>query len=280
MFYYYCRYNPAPSVLHHPQTTLRDPMYWYMIENLLKYFTEYSNTLQPYDFSKYQTQEFDITDFSFTKITTYFEFYEFNINNIFHRDNYDYKMPPLVFTARQKRLKHMPFKFAFTVDSHVNKTALVKLFIGPQCELFNCFNDFSKFYEFDSFTQNLKEDLNIIKYSNEFSTKYSFDDYYNMEQRPLLENKYDTFKFPENLIIPKGLDQGLNLTLFVLLTPIDDTDDPNLSIYLSEPFGFPFHRQALVNNNSIFNNYKFFNITIFHKESLNEQNGYFSPHLN
>lgn len=273
------RYNPAPSVLHHPQTTLRDPMYWYMIENLLKYFTEYSNTLEPYDFSRYQSQEFDIIDFSFTKMNSYFESYEFSINNIFQRDNIDYKISPLIYTVRQKRLKHMPFKFAFTVDSRVNKTVLVKLFIGPQCKLSSCFDEYSKFYELDSFTQKLQEDLNIIKYSNEFSTKYSFDDHYNMEQRLLQENRFDTFKFPASLIIPKGLSQGLNLTLFVLLTPIQEKDDPNLLIYLSEPFGFPFHRKALINENINFNNYKFFNITIFHKESLNEENGYFSPYL-
>ncbi|CAH0720332.1 unnamed protein product, partial [Brenthis ino] len=274
------RYNPAPSVLHHPQTTLRDPMYWYMIQNLLKYFTDYSSSLQPFDFSKYQTEEFNILDNSFTKITTYFEFYEFNIEKLFQKDTNDHKMTPLSFSVRQKRLKHLPFTLSFTVHSQVNKTVVVKLFLGPHCEVSNCWNEFSNFFELDSFTQKLEEELNVIKWAPELSTRYSFDDHYNLEHLSLREKKYDMFKFPENMIIPKGLEQGLNLTLFVLITPISDTDDPSLSVYSSEPFGFPFHRQAFVNNSTNFNNYKFWNITIFHKENSNERNGYFSPHLN
>lgn len=251
-----------------------------MIQNLLKYFTDYSNSLQPFDFSKYQTKQFYIIDNSFTKITTYFEFYEFNIDKLFQKDNNDHKMTPLSFSVRQKRLKHLPFTLSFTVHSQVNKTVVVKLFLGPHCEVTNCWNEFPKFFELDSFTQKLEEELNVIKWAPELSTRYSFDDYYNLEHRSLHENKYDMFKYPENMIIPKGLEQGLNLTLFVLITPIDDADDPSLSVYSSEPFGFPFHRRAFVNNSTNFNNYKFYNITIFHKESSNERNGYFSLHLN
>ncbi|XP_047535737.1 arylphorin subunit alpha-like isoform X1 [Vanessa atalanta] len=271
------RYNPAPSVLHHPQTSLRDPIYWYMIQSLLKYFDDFSNTLDPYDFSKYQNDEFSIIDNSFTKITTYYEFYQFNLEKIFSNDNNDLRSSPLTFTARQKRLKHTPFSLSFTIDSKYNKTSLVKLFLGPACNEITCFDEFSKFFELDSFIYEVNEGLNILKWSPETTLKYAFDDYFNIELKSSRKNKFCLFKFPENMIIPKGLEQGLNFTLFILITPVDDDSDLDT---LSVPLGFPFHRQTSISNFADFNNYKFYNVTIYHKENSKHANGYFSSHLN
>ncbi|CAH2239993.1 arylphorin subunit alpha-like [Pararge aegeria] len=263
------RYNPAPSVLHHPQTALRDPMYWYLVQGLLKYFTEYSSTLEPYDFSKYQSEDIDIIHHSISKITTYYDYYQISLNNVFK--NNDPEITDVIYTARQKRIKHLPFSFAFTVSSKVNKTALVKLFIGPRCQSVNCWDKYSQFYELDTFTQELGEGLNLVKWSSESSAKYSIDDYFNIESTTSRNNRFDMLRFPENLIIPKGLNEGLQLTLFILIVPEN--------AYYKAPLGFPFHREVLINSTDC-NNYKFYNISIFHKENTREMEGYYSPHLN
>ncbi|XP_034834338.1 arylphorin subunit alpha-like [Maniola hyperantus] len=268
------RYNPAPSVLHHPQTALRDPIYWYMIQNLLKYFTEYSSTLEPYDLSRYRSEDIDIIDNSFSRITTYYDYFYISLNNIFA--NYDFKTSESIYTARQKRIKHLPFSLAFTVNSKVNKTSLVKLFIGPRCQGVNCWDKFSQFYELDTFTQKLEEGLNLLKWSSELSEKYSVDDYFNVELKTARRNKFDMLRFPENLIIPKGLNEGLHLTLFILILPMNDEFETD---YFKEPIGFPFHRKVAVNGTD-FSNYKFYNITVYHKENTREMEEYYSPHLN
>ncbi|CAH2092842.1 unnamed protein product [Euphydryas editha] len=271
------RYNPAPSVLHHPQTALHDPIYWNMIQSFLKYFDEFSKTLEPYNFSKYQSGEFNIIDSTFTKITTYYEFYQFNIGKIFNSDNYDLRSSSLTYAARQKRLKHTPFSFSFKIEAKSNKTSLIKLYLGPQCNDVNCFDKFSRFFELDSFTYELDEGLNIVRWSPESTTKFSFDDLFNLELKSVRKSKYCFYKFSENMIIPKALEQGLNLTLFILVTPIDENSDFH---NLSNPLGFPFHRKSSINNFTDFNNYKFYNITIYHKENSKHANGYFSSHLN
>ncbi|XP_023936945.1 arylphorin subunit alpha-like [Bicyclus anynana] len=262
-------YNPAPSVLHHPQTTLRDPFYWTMIEMLLKYYKQYSHILPPYDFSRYQSEDIAIIGYSIPRITTYFDYYQISMNNVFR--NYDQINTDVIYTARQKRIKHLPFNFSFSVDSKVNKTVLVKLFLGPSCEYVRCWDLYSEFYELDAFTQELEEGLNIVKWSSETSSKYSIDDYFNVELKTSRNNRFNMFKFPENMIIPQGLNNGLNATLFLLVVPESAT--------YKAPLGFPFHRQALINYTET-NNYKFYTISIYHKENTREMEGYYSPHLN
>lgn len=274
MFFY--RYNPAPSVLHHPETTLRDPIYWYLIENLLKYFKEYEATLNPFDFSDYQSNDFEIVDHSFSKLTTYFDSYEVNLNKIFGDFN-DIDPTSFIFTARQKRLNHLPFNLEFTVNSNINSTSSVKLFLGPQCNKINCWQEYLRFYELDSFIFDFEEGINHINWTPETSNRYSNDDFYNSNSLSSKKNKFDMYKFPENLLLPKGLEQGLNLTLFILINPIKNVPDAE---YV-EPLGFPFHRTAIISAEAdIFKNYKFYNITIFHKEGRKDSFGQFSNHLN
>ncbi|XP_041981781.1 arylphorin subunit alpha-like [Aricia agestis] len=251
------RYNSAPSVLHHPETTLRDPIYWSLIENMLNYFSEFSKKLEPYKLAEYETEEFEIVDNSFSKMTTFFNFYKFKLNNIFGVDD----SKSLIFAARKERLNYLPFTLNFTVSSLVNKTGHVRLFLGPQCEETECWKQYHRFFELDIFPYTFSEGMNYVSWSSETSSRYSFDDYYNLESRQPRVNRYDMFKFPANLMIPRGLEQGLKFTLFVMVTPQSDVSDT------FEPFGFPFHRPAIVNENSPFLNYKFYNVSVFHKVS-------------
>ncbi|CAK1555808.1 unnamed protein product [Leptosia nina] len=276
------RYNPAPSVLHNPQTTLRDPLYWQMIQTLLKYFTEYATTLAPYDFSKFENNNFYIVESSFSKITTYFDYYQISLNKLLYSEEYLAKKPLTTFTARQRRLKHLPFTFNFTIESEVNDNGIVKIFIGPECDQNNCWREYANFFEIDSFLYKFEKGLNIITWSPENSVKFSHDDFYNMEQSYNKKNRFDLFKFPENLLIPKGLEEGLNVTLFtMILSTTELPTDGDSNDIDSLPLGFPFHRKAAINPESIASNYVFNNITIYHKKSTNDiMKGYFSAHLN
>ncbi|XP_045522773.1 basic juvenile hormone-suppressible protein 2-like [Pieris brassicae] len=274
------RYNPAPTVLHNPQTTLRDPLYWQMIQSLLKYFTEYATTLQPFDFSQYESDNFNIIESSSSKITTYFDYYQISLTKFLYSDDYLTKKPPKLFTARQKRLRHLPFTINITVESKVNENGIVKIFLGPECDPKYCWQEHSKFFEMDSFLYIFEKGLNIISWNPEMSGKFSYDDYYNMEQSFSKKNKFDLFKFPENLLIPKGLEEGLNMTVFSMIVPIKDMASNTSDIeYDTLPLGFPFHRQAKINNESFAKNYVFNKVFIYHKKSTNDVNGYFSAHL-
>lgn len=283
---FYFRYNPAPSLLHYPETSLRDPIYWYMIQYVLNYFTEYKENMTPYNLAEYETEDLSIVDASIPKITTYFDYYQFNINKAIT----DQVKLPVTIAARQRRLKHSHFTFTFTVESKVRENAIVRLYIGPPCD--NCWEEYSKFYELDTFDFYLQRGSNVITWSPETSTRLSNDEYYNLEGSSSQENRlnrYNMFKFPENLVIPRGLEGGLNLTLFVMLTPSGHNFDSDFSepkdfygeLYNdldSKPLGFPFHRPCS-NYKDAANNYKFYNILVHHKQNNVPSNGYFSPHL-
>lgn len=241
-----------------------------MMQTVFKYFTDYSSTLEPYDFSRFKSEDIEIVSGRFSRITTYYDYYHIGLNNIFDYDSDDLN---IIYSARQKRIKHLPFSLTFTVNSKVNKTSLVKLFLGPRCQGVSCWKLFIQFYELDSFTENLEKGVNIVEWSSDLTSKYSIDDYYNVVLKTSRLNRFDMFKFPDNLMIPKGLNEGLDLTLFILIVP-ENTETNNY-----EPFGYPFHREVLLNSTDC-NNYKFFNISVYHKVNHRETEGYFSSHLN
>ncbi|KPI97035.1 Basic juvenile hormone-suppressible protein 2 [Papilio xuthus] len=284
-------YNPAPSVLHHPETSLRDPVYWYLIQNLLNYFNEFERTLEPYDISKYEYDDVKIIDARIPKITTYFSYYQLILNKGIKK--IDPMKIPYAITARLKRLNHVNFDINFTVESKTESPVVVRLFLGPQCYDENCWVLFSNFFELDCFSYQLQNGINNIIWStHERFSKFSYENYYNMEDQSNEINRYNLFKFPASLVIPKGLEIGLNLTLFVIISPKEEVfniDMPN-DYYVNyrklmpdefdrKPLGFPFHREG-ANFKPSANNYRFFNITVFHKKTNTNANGYFSKNLN
>ncbi|KAF9416843.1 hypothetical protein HW555_005973 [Spodoptera exigua] len=284
-------YNPAPSLLHHPETTLRDPVYWYMMQYVLNYFTEFKESIEPADIQKDAIKQCEIIDADIPKITTYFNYYQFDISNaVFKLDSLQDRMP-LTITARQKRLKHSKFEFNFTVDCKGVKDSIVRLFLGPPCTD-SCWEEYANFFELDKFAFALAEEgLSTITWSPEISTRFSNDEYYNLEgssTQSERQNNFNLFKFPENLIIPRGTPNGLNLTLFIMITPADEYLD---EIYSgnkffgeimndldNKPIGYPFDRPAVGYYDDA-PNYKFYNITIYHKKNHIPKNSYFSPHL-
>ncbi|XP_038222259.1 arylphorin subunit alpha-like [Zerene cesonia] len=272
------RYNPSPSVLHNPQTTLRDPLYWQMIQALLKYFKEFSSTLSPFDFSKYETDNINIIDTSFDKITTYFDYYQMSLMKLFYNDD-NSKNSKIMYSARQKRLKHTPFTFNFTIESKINDNAIIKLFLGPECDRNECWEQHSKFYELDSFVFKLKKGLNVVSWNPEASERFSFDDYYNKNLVYAKKNKFNLFMFPESLILPKGLEEGLNMTLFTIVIPSYDSYNSSESNLNPLPLGFPFHRQAIIDEKSKGSNYVFNKISIYHQKIASNYLGFYSTNL-
>lgn len=275
------RYNPAPSALHYPETSLRDHTYWHLLKNLLEYFIEYKNTLEPLNIADYENNNFVIVDNKFTDLRTYFDYYQFRLNNGLGGGLIDF-----VLTARQRRLQHVPFKLNFTIKSNIETDAVVRLFLAPRCDYNDCWKNYNKFFELDVFKTFLKYGLNTVSWSPDESERFSSDEFYSMETSKKQNNKYNIFKFPNNLAIPRGLKDGLNLTLFIMVTEFDNMSEaPKSDCYnhvLNEvdnkPLGFPFHRQAVVQE-ECGTNCKFYNITIYHETRPVDTSGQFSPNL-
>lgn len=258
------------------------------MERGLDYFSEYTNNSEPTDISKYETDEFNILKIEPTKLMTTFEFNLINLNkaiegnksrsiSIINNDIY----------ARQRRLNYLPFTINITVASKATKDVIVRLFIGPRCGE-SCWNSYLRFFQLDCYRHTLNEGLNTISWDPESSARYvSFNE---KEFEDKIGESYNIYKFPRNLVLPKGLEEGLNLTAFVMITEDEsliETDiklNPTLYQQFSneidnKPLGFPFHKQCGLFSDSA-PNYRFFNVTVFHAKNLNvDSDGYFSPHL-
>lgn len=289
----YFRYNPAPSVLHHAQTMLREPVYWKMIEKAVGYVTNFKRTLEPFDLSIYETEEYKIIPTEPLNITTYFEQYQYEINEALNCASKEEKYKNITYAARQRRLQHEPFSFKFTIESKIAKDVVIRLFIGPNCNISNCFNNSFEYFELDNQRMKLREGTNNVVWSPNKSSHLSNDDAYNLETKnvsgdTVSKQTYSSYKFPGRLIIPKGTEDGINLKLFVIVTNIDpdfkQTKDER-SLYKElgcendeKPLGFPFHGPSF-NFNENANNYKFSDVHVFHKH-IQEKVGYFSPNLN
>lgn len=279
-------------MLHHPETSLKDPVYWYMIQYMLKYFTDFKDTMEPFDMRTYETYAFNIVNSEVSKLTTYFDHYNFPVNNALSKEIRDQNDLPAFVSVRQRRLKHADFFFNFTVKSMENTDVVVRLYLGPECQsnTSNCSDQYNNFFELDTFRTTVKKGTNSISWSPTQSKRFSFDDDYNNGAPTSGSSKYSIYRFPENLLIPRGLEKGLNLTLFIMITSYDgidefDENEKQSSYYRvfsneldSKPLGFPFHRQGKGFSSSA-SNYMFLNISVYHETQFVDPKGYFSPNL-
>ncbi|XP_028041696.1 hexamerin-1.1-like [Bombyx mandarina] len=290
-------YNPAPSVFYHPETSLRDPTFWKMIEyylNVMKYFRHF---MDPFLMEEYTTEDFNITGANFTKMETFFEYYRIPLNKILSAETgYISRKWPMF--ARQRRINHSPLTLNFTVDSKIDKNVIVRLFLGPNCSFNNCWERFEEFYELDIFNFTLHTGLNVISWNPHKSKKYSYfkDDIsqhyfhnYDYKKSARKGTKFNLFKFPGNLAIPRGLESGLNFKLAIIITPSENSSvmdhAPEVNYYKqvsyeydTKPLGFPFHRNSGFQN-SLASNYRLFDIKIYHRKSDVDESGYFSSNL-
>lgn len=197
--------------------------------------------------------------------------------------------------VRQRRLNHEPFEIKLAIEATTTTKAVVRLYLGPRCGG-NCWEQhYSDFFELDTFVVDLQEGMNSAVMSSKFSKKHSFDSRFDtvlLKAKPdgltRKSNVFSIYKFPDNLLIPHGLEDGLNLTLFAMVTPADeDWVQPanNFSyrgvveLFDDKPLGFPFHRPAVGFKDSA-RNYRFYNITVYHKrQSDDARNSFFSRNL-
>ncbi|XP_049876510.1 arylphorin subunit alpha-like [Pectinophora gossypiella] len=282
------QYNPAPSLFHQPETCLRDPGYWFIIQYLLNYIKEYQKSIEPFDVSKYENSDIVIEDAEFSPLTTLFENYEFSIDEAIG----DTPDRIVSFAVRKRRLNYSPFVFNFNVITNIEQEVVVRLFLGPPCQGEECWEQYRKYFQLDAFKFKLELGENIISWVPENSSRYTTDAMFNKGDMSQSDKnaEYNMYKFPRNLLLPKGVQQGLNLTLFVMITPapfesqkIDYVKNKNTYYSLTNleiddrPLGFPFHMPSK-NYKSAVSNYRFYNVTVSHKKRPADDY-YFSPHL-
>lgn len=249
-----------PSALDFYQTSLRDPAFYQLYSRIMDYIIEFKQYLKPYDKEQLYYAGVEVTDVEVSKLTTFFEYYDFDASDSVFLSKQEMSSYPHVFIVRQPRLSHKPFDVTVDLKSDTACEAVIKIFIGPKYDS-NGFpvtleNDWMKFYELDWFTQKLQKGQNkITRNSNDF-VMFKEDSVPMTEIFKLLDQgkipKYMSeafYSMPNRLMLPKGTHGGYPFQLFVFVYPYEAANK-DLSAFeeflpVNKPFGFPLDRPVV-----------------------------------
>lgn len=200
-----------------------------------------------------------------------------------------------VIKARQKRVNHQPFEFTLDVTSDKAQKAVVKVFIGPKYDengrTLRLEDNFKNFYELDQYVVDLVAGVNNLKRNSEEFAFWTNDQTTYLElYKKVMDATNSDYQFPlsrgacgipRRLMLPLGKKGGLTFQFFFALYPYQapevpqfSTFDPSISCGIgsgsryidSLPFGYPFNRPIIHDYYFNVDNFKFYDIPIYHKD--------------
>ncbi|EDW00666.1 GH21006 [Drosophila grimshawi] len=216
--------------------------------------------------------------------------YSFGRNSHYNGSGY-------VIKARQHRLNHKPFEFTLDVNSDKAQSAVVKVFIGPKYDEYGHVipleHNYQNFFELEHFKVQLAAGVNHIKRaSGDFSFWVNDRTTYFELYHKLMDATNSDYKFkldqseahcgvPNRMMLPKGKKGGQVYQFFYMVYPFHESSvqqytgyDPIVSCGIGHgsryvdalPFGFPFNRPVKRDYYFDVDNFKFFDVKIFHRD--------------
>lgn len=201
----------------------------------------------------------------------------------------------MTFFVRKQRLNHDPFKMTLDVISDKAVNSVIRVFLGPKEDQMGRVIDINRnrvnFVEIDSFVYKLNTGKNtIVRNSkdmhNMIPDRMMTRDLWSMlELNKTFEENLRNYQtgFPMRLLLPKGNVGGMNMMMYVIVTPYRPIDNSYLNdkkemqsfrstvLLDTMPLGFPLDRHIDISN-FFTPNMKFVDVTIFHKNTSSDMN--------
>lgn len=281
-------------------TCLRDPVYWRILKRITDYFILFKKLLPTYTREEFDFPGVKVESLSTDKLVTFIDEFDMDITNAMYLDETELKKmrSDKLYVARLRRVNNYPFKITTEVVSDKTVDAVVRVFIGPK---FDCMgrlmgvNDKRlDMLEIDNFIYKLETGKNtIVRDVKDMHTVFRDRPW----TRTIWDKALDTsmtrndkiteewwhksrIGFSSRLLLPLGRKGGLDMQLFVIVTPvrtglvlptIDMTvmQERRVCYYTvcvdTMPLGFPFDRE--IDLTRFFTpNMKFLDIKIFRKD--------------
>lgn len=209
-------------------TSLRDPMIWKMYNKIVALVDNALKMLPPYAKNELYFPGVEVISVDVKKMTTNFEYFEFDITQALKIGNGDSTFQVKV---GQQRLNHKPYTVKVNISSLVTQKSLVKIYLGPKIMPGEFAKKKNMFNLLDSFELNLKRGSNIVTRTSNDMKMFAPDFtslktmYKKVEDAQFgldslsLNSIESQINFPERLTIPKGTPEGLPLQLFVFVAP-------------------------------------------------------------
>ncbi|KAJ8715012.1 hypothetical protein PYW08_004993 [Mythimna loreyi] len=294
------KYFVVPSILDTYQTALRDPVFYMLQKRIIDLVCLFKLRLPSYTKEDLFFSGVKIDNVVVDKLVTYFDDYLMDMTNAVYltEDELKKTKTDMKFLVRKRRLNHEPFKVTVDVLSDKTVDCVVRVFLGPKKDHMRRLIDINinrlNFVELDTFLYKLTTGKNTI-------VRNSYDMHNLVRDRMMtrdLMKKVESITdmrdflvkdlrnyhtgFPTRLLLPKGWVGGLDMMLYVIITPlrlVDNVDinvlDVNRKDFMVDfrstvlldkmPLGFPFDRR--IDIGEFFTpNMKFVDVKIFHKK--------------
>lgn len=251
-----------PSVLYHPQTSLRDPGYWSFLKRFFMFYQKFMHNFQPYQYTELAFDGVKIESVEVDKLITYFDYFDADISNAVDVEYYspdhlselaqfgrisNYHGQDFVIKARQWRLNHVPFKVNINVVAEHPAAATVRIYLGPKYDeyghLLHLNENRYNFFLLDVFKYDLTAGNNLITRDSEYFFTHVKDrtPYYELYkwimlstagQKPWpMDNTEAHSGFPNRLILPMGKKGGHPFQFFIHIAPYHAPHTPQYSTF-------------------------------------------------
>ncbi|XP_061713967.1 basic juvenile hormone-suppressible protein 1-like [Cydia pomonella] len=273
----------VPTAIDMYTTCLRDPLYWRLMKRVHEMAHLYKTLLPKYTREELTFPGVKVESISTDKLVTFMDEYDIDISNAMYLDDSEMKKKnmDMVMIARQRRLNNHPFKVTVDVVSDKAADAIVRIFIGPKYDCMGRLLDVNRkrldMIEIDSFLYKLDTGKNtIVRKSNEMHgviedrpmTRLMMDKDLGLDtnvgvdvrDRVMVDSWWHKSRrgFPSRLLLPLGRKGGMELQMFVIVTPVRTSlTIPSVDMSMMKerrtcfwttcvdtmPLGFPFDRE-------------------------------------
>ncbi|EDW03509.1 larval serum protein 1 gamma chain [Drosophila grimshawi] len=264
-----------PNVFLNFETMMRDPFFYTFYKKFTDVFYKFKFYLAPYTQKDLFYDGITIKDVSVSKLTTYFDFVDFDATNLLN-DKMTFVDGKFVWDkallARQARLNHKPFTFDFNIESSKAQKGVVRVFLGPKFDEFDRVIPLKyngrNFVQIDSFVYPFIAGTNSFKRtSSDFSWTAKDRITYTELYKYVMLASEGTYKFPldvsephnafpDRLVLPRGWEEGMPMQFYFFVSPYtEDYEQFSNFDYTyesgvgsgtrfvdSKPFGYPFDR--------------------------------------
>ncbi|KAJ8712285.1 hypothetical protein PYW07_005127 [Mythimna separata] len=294
------KYFVVPSILDTYQTALRDPVFYMLQKRIIDLVCLFKLRLPTYTKEDLFFSGVKIDNVVVDKLVTYFDDYLMDMTNavFLTEDELKKTKSDMKFLVRKRRLNHQAFKLTVDVVSDKTVDCVVRVFLGPKKDHMGRLIDINinrlNFVELDTFLYKLTTGKNTI-------VRNSYDMHNLVRDRMMtrdLMKKVESITdmrdflikdlrnyhtgFPTRLLLPKGWVGGLDMILYVIVTPLKLVDNVDINVLdvnrkdlmvdfrstvlLDKmPLGFPFDRRIDIAD-FFTPNMKFVDVKIFHKK--------------
>ncbi|XP_049800112.1 hexamerin-like [Schistocerca nitens] len=259
-FYHLVR-PTKPSMLGTPASASKSPLYYKILKRVAMALDEFKSRIGPYTQKELMLPGVTVESLTVDKLVTYFEDYDFELNNAVPVASLE-EAARLNVVARTQRLTHVPFNYNIKVTSDMEVDVFVRFFIGPVYDAYGKELPLDEkrhnMVYVDSFSVKLKQGVNeLLRKSKDISSysqlPVSYNKLYEATEAALAGG---TQRLPDyisrmfgdvdRLVLPRGTREGLPLCTYVIISQCSPRSirntDPVIDNMCPKNSLFPFDR--------------------------------------